>query len=128
MEEVKGSSPLWSTIRNLFGIKEAKEGSEEESARASAFFFEKIGGYDLDLTSRIILSKSKSFLLVDKSCLIVNYHDLKAVACHSSLDFLIFDVISHDRLIHTSNRFHKIPVLPETVSPEKFLQFWKFLS
>jgi len=28
-----------------FGLARAEEGSGEESARASAFFFEKIGGY-----------------------------------------------------------------------------------
>ncbi|KKR38184.1 MAG: hypothetical protein UT73_C0005G0001 [Candidatus Nomurabacteria bacterium GW2011_GWB1_40_11] len=29
------------------GLARAEEGSEEESARASAYFFEKIGGYKI---------------------------------------------------------------------------------
>ena len=33
--------------------------------------FRKFGGYDLDLASRIISFKSKSFLFEDKSCLII---------------------------------------------------------
>jgi hypothetical protein len=35
------------------GLARAEEGSGEESARASAFFFEKIGGYKIDKSLHI---------------------------------------------------------------------------